>query len=111
MLTVLSFYLGKKVAFVYRAHREVRGSKIRVIWGKVTRPHGIFPASHGNSPGHYLTLNHRQLGRSTSTIQKQPSSQVFRRIGSDYAVSFFDIGVGFGVAVLRDGEAMVDDVW
>jgi len=35
-----SFYLGKKIAFVYRAHREVRGSKIRVIWGKVTRPHG-----------------------------------------------------------------------
>ena len=36
----LRFYLGKKVAFVYRAAREVRGSKIRVIWGKVTRPHG-----------------------------------------------------------------------
>lgn len=36
-----SFYLGKKVAFVYRAKREVRGSNIRVIWGKVTRPHGM----------------------------------------------------------------------
>ena len=36
-----SFYLGKKVAYVYRASREVRGSKIRVIWGKVTRPHGM----------------------------------------------------------------------
>ncbi|KAK0383263.1 hypothetical protein NLU13_9176 [Sarocladium strictum] len=35
-----NFYLGKKVAYVYRASREVRGSKIRVIWGKVTRPHG-----------------------------------------------------------------------
>ena len=35
-----SFYLGKKVAFVYRAHREIRGTKIRVIWGKITRPHG-----------------------------------------------------------------------
>ncbi|KAL2207321.1 ribosomal protein L35Ae [Sarocladium strictum] len=35
-----NFYLGKKVAYVYRAQREVRGSKIRVIWGKVTRPHG-----------------------------------------------------------------------
>ncbi|KAI5786348.1 ribosomal protein L35A [Peziza echinospora] len=34
------FYLGKRVAFVYRAHKEIRGSKIRVIWGKVTRPHG-----------------------------------------------------------------------
>jgi ribosomal protein L35AE/L33A len=36
-----SFYLGKKVAFVYRAQKEVRGSKIRVIWGKITRPHGM----------------------------------------------------------------------
>ncbi|EER44606.1 60S ribosomal protein L33 [Histoplasma capsulatum H143] len=35
-----NFYLGKKVAFVYRAKREVQGSKIRVIWGKVTRTHG-----------------------------------------------------------------------
>ena len=42
MLTVLpcSFYLGKKVAYVYRCQKEIRGSKIRVIWGKVTRPHG-----------------------------------------------------------------------
>ena len=31
------FYFGKKVAFVYRAKKEIRGSKIRVIWGKITR--------------------------------------------------------------------------
>ncbi|CAB4425374.1 unnamed protein product [Rhizophagus irregularis] len=29
------FYLGKRVAYVYRAKR-----KIRVIWGRVSRPHG-----------------------------------------------------------------------
>jgi large subunit ribosomal protein L35Ae len=34
------FYLGKRVAYVYRASKERQGSKIRVIWGKVTRPHG-----------------------------------------------------------------------
>lgn len=34
------FYLGKRIAYVYRASKEIRGSKIRVIWGKVTRSHG-----------------------------------------------------------------------
>ncbi|KAI5798823.1 60S ribosomal protein L33, partial [Geopyxis carbonaria] len=34
------YYYGKKVAFVYRGKREIQGSKIRVIWGKVTRSHG-----------------------------------------------------------------------
>ncbi|KAG0260098.1 60S ribosomal protein L33A [Mortierella polycephala] len=34
------FYLGKRVAFVYRAKREVNGSKIRCVWGRITRTHG-----------------------------------------------------------------------
>ncbi|RYO75139.1 hypothetical protein DL766_006654 [Monosporascus sp. MC13-8B] len=29
-----------KVAYCYKGQKEVRGTKIRVIWGKVTRPHG-----------------------------------------------------------------------
>lgn len=32
-----AFYNGKRVAFVYRTNKEVRGTKIRVIWGKITR--------------------------------------------------------------------------
>ena len=34
------FYLGKRIAFVYRAKRVVDGSRVRVIWGRITRPHG-----------------------------------------------------------------------
>ncbi|KAL6602170.1 ribosomal protein L35Ae [Neocallimastix sp. 'constans'] len=34
------FYLGKRVAYVYRATKEVNGSKVRVIWGRITATHG-----------------------------------------------------------------------
>lgn len=35
------WYLGKRVAFVYRASKaDKKGNKTRKIWGKVTRVHG-----------------------------------------------------------------------
>ena len=34
------FYLGKRIACIYKAKKEVNNSKFRVIWGKVCRPHG-----------------------------------------------------------------------
>eukprot|EP00389_Voromonas_pontica_P002077 GDKH01003100.1.p1 GENE.GDKH01003100.1~~GDKH01003100.1.p1 ORF type:complete len:119 (+),score=42.92 GDKH01003100.1:32-388(+) len=35
-----AYYLGKKVAYVYKGQKAIKGSKFRVIWGNVTRPHG-----------------------------------------------------------------------
>jgi large subunit ribosomal protein L35Ae len=36
----VDFYLGKRIAYIYRAHAEKQGSKLRVMWGKVMRAHG-----------------------------------------------------------------------
>lgn len=35
------WYLGKRAAFVYRAPKAVRGTKVRVIWGKIRSTHGM----------------------------------------------------------------------
>jgi len=73
-----SFYLGKKVAFVYRAKREVRGSNIRVIWGKVTRPHGTSTKSRlDRFRSKFLTV-YRQLRCCSRQVPLQPSPQVLR---------------------------------
>merc|ERR1711915_42467 len=34
------FYLGKRVAYIYRASRKRGDSNIRVVWGRITRAHG-----------------------------------------------------------------------
>eukprot|EP00933_Yihiella_yeosuensis_P007326 TRINITY_DN1122_c0_g1_i4.p1 TRINITY_DN1122_c0_g1~~TRINITY_DN1122_c0_g1_i4.p1 ORF type:complete len:126 (-),score=41.23 TRINITY_DN1122_c0_g1_i4:54-431(-) len=34
------FYCGKRVAYVFKAKKEVKNSKFRVMWGKIRRPHG-----------------------------------------------------------------------
>mmetsp|Transcript_4166 Transcript_4166/g.12522 ORF Transcript_4166/g.12522 Transcript_4166/m.12522 type:complete len:114 (-) Transcript_4166:125-466(-) len=41
----VQFYLGKRVAYVYKGHTEKKGpkgkmSKYRVMWGKIIGPHG-----------------------------------------------------------------------
>merc|ERR1711912_177034 len=36
----VSFYLGKKIMYMYRTKTEKNGTRFRVIWGKVCRAHG-----------------------------------------------------------------------
>lgn len=31
---------SQRVAYVYKAKREINGSRVRVIWGRISRPHG-----------------------------------------------------------------------
>lgn len=34
------FYHGKRLAYIYKAKTQKKGSMYRVVWGKVTRAHG-----------------------------------------------------------------------
>ena len=34
------FYLGKRLAYIYKAKTQKKGSYYRVIWGKANRAHG-----------------------------------------------------------------------
>jgi hypothetical protein len=40
MLTCARFPCPQRVAYVYRGQKEINGTKVRVIWGKITRSHG-----------------------------------------------------------------------
>ena len=88
-----SFYLGKKVAYVYRGQKEVRGTKIRVIWGKVTRPHGrIDPTVVIRR---WMSVAdccfYRQLRCCPGKVRQPASREIFRRLGSHHALPLFDL--------------------
>ncbi|KAH7307877.1 hypothetical protein KP509_22G080800 [Ceratopteris richardii] len=36
----VDWYLGKRIAYVYKAKTKKNGTLYRAIWGRVTRPHG-----------------------------------------------------------------------
>ncbi|KAB8349559.1 hypothetical protein FH972_023583 [Carpinus fangiana] len=69
--TAISFYLGKKVVYIYRAQKEVRGSKIRCIWGKVRSLHGK-PINNQRTP-HTQKHFHSHLLQVTAVPSRPPS--------------------------------------
>ena len=34
------FYMGKRIAYIYKAKSKENGSRFRVMWGRIARPHG-----------------------------------------------------------------------
>ncbi|KAH7288074.1 hypothetical protein KP509_31G011000 [Ceratopteris richardii] len=36
----VDWYLGKRIAYVYKAQTKKNGTLYRAIWGRVTKPHG-----------------------------------------------------------------------
>jgi hypothetical protein len=98
-----SFYLGKKVAFVYRGQKEIRGTKIRVIWGKVTRPHGNYTRLDSERR-HELTHISRKLWRRPRQVHFSSPHQVFRCFRSCHVVPFVDIKKGLRAGVGSEGR-------
>ena len=63
-------YLGKQVAFVYRAKKVVNGTKTRAIWGKIIRAHG----AGGKVRAHFKTPLPPQSFGSAVRVMLYPSN-------------------------------------
>lgn len=47
-----NFYMGKRVAYIFKAKTLKNGSKFRVIWGRITRSHGTTGAVRAKFASH-----------------------------------------------------------
>ena len=84
-LTIPPRPLLQRIAYVYKAQKAINGTKVRVIWGRVTRAHGehlraVWSASSSSMDLSRCSIPSRQLRRCPRKVPCQPSSSRFRCI-------------------------------
>ena len=87
-----TWYAGKRLAYVYKAKTAKRGTNFRVVWGRVTRPHGSAGAVRAkfrkNLPPSALLLEITGSGLLTGEKREKAALDPLRARG--ISVSFGD---------------------
>ncbi|KAL0807758.1 hypothetical protein Bca101_100250 [Brassica carinata] len=75
----VTWYKGKRMAYIYKAKTKKNGSHYRCIWGKVTRPHGnsgvVRAKFTSNLPPKSMGM--RGSNRQTTLLQRSSTTQLW----------------------------------
>lgn len=68
-----TFYLGKRVAYIYKAKTVRNNTKFRTIWGRITKAHGN---TGGVRAKFQRNLPPRAIGTSTLRVMLYPNKTI-----------------------------------